>query len=142
MRFWIVAALYALLAITPAYANIGRVKSSSGGALVERGGEKIVLKPGVVIETGDTIVTPVKGRLGMTFVDNTRLAAGPGSRITIRTFDYDDTTQRGRFLADIAKGQVAIISGLIARSGPDAMQIRTPKSLFAVRGARIVVRVK
>ena len=142
MRFWIVAALSATILATPVFANIGRIKSTTGSAFAERAGQRLPLKSGLVIELGDTIVTGSSGRMGMTFIDNSRMAAGPNSRIIIRTFDFNDTTQRGRFLTEIDKGQVAIVSGLIARSGPDAMQVKTPKSLFAVRGARIVVRVK
>jgi hypothetical protein len=142
MRRWIIVSLAALLVATPAWANIGRVKSASGGTYVERDGKRLEVQPGFVLEPGDTLITPAKGRVGMTFVDNCRMAAGPNSRLVIRTFDYNDTTQRGRFVAEVSKGAVAIISGLIAKSGPDAMRVKTPTALMAVRGARMVVRVR
>ncbi|MEQ1547339.1 MAG: hypothetical protein ABL918_01675 [Chakrabartia sp.] len=142
MRPFLIGTMLAFLAVTPAWANVGRIKSASGGAYIERVGQRIAIKPGFVLEKGDVIITPVKGRAGMTFVDNCRLAAGPNSRITISNFDYNDTTHSGVFVADIAKGTVAIVGGLIAKSAPNAMRVKTPKALFAVRGARIVVRVK
>jgi hypothetical protein len=142
MRPWIIISLAALLIATPAWASVGRVKSASGGTYVERGGKRLDVQPGFVIEPGDVMVTPAKGRVGMTFVDNCRMAAGPNSRVVIRTFDYNDTTQRGRFVTEVSRGAVAIVSGLIAKSGPDAMRVKTPTALLAVRGARMVVRVK
>jgi hypothetical protein len=142
MRRWIIATAIALVSASPAWANIGRIKSASGGAFVERAGKVMGIKPGFVILPGDALVTPAKGKIGVTFVDNCRIAAGPNSRIVIKAFDYNDTTQTGRFVTEIAKGTFAIVGGLIAKSGPSAMQVRTPKALFAVRGARIVVRVR
>ena len=142
MRPIVSAILMTFLVTTPAWANIGRIKSASGGTYVERAGGRTIIQPGFIMEKGDVIVTPAKGRFGATFVDNCRIAAAPNSRITIRSFEYNDTTQSGVFSVDIAKGTVAIVGGLIAKSGPSAMRVKTPKALFAVRGARIVVRVK
>jgi hypothetical protein len=137
---------FSLLALSllasPAWANIGRVKSASGGTVIERAGKRLAVAPGFVVLVGDIISTPARGRVGITFVDNCRLSAGPGSRVTLSQFEFDDTTQSGQFRADIRKGSVAIIGGSIARSGKKAMLVRTPTSLFAVRGARIVVTVR
>ena len=142
MKRWLTACLAAMLVIVPAWANIGRVKNASGGARIERGAQRIVAAPGIVLEKGDVIITPPKARMGITFIDNARLAIGPNSRVVIRAFDFDDTTHKGSFVAEVTKGQVGIIGGQISKSGKTAMQVRTPKSVFAVRGARIVVTVK
>lgn len=100
------------------------------------------VRPGFVIETGDTLVTGARGRAGATFVDNTRLSAGPGTRITFRVFDYNDTTQSGRFVSALKKGTVAIVTGRIARNDPQAMRVETPKNIFVLRRARAVLDVK
>jgi hypothetical protein len=130
------------LAATPAWANIGRIKSATGAAHIERNGVKVPIKPGVIVLAGDTLVTPKASRIGMTFVDNSRVSAGPGTRFTIRTFDYNDTTREGSFVADLGRGAVAIVSGHIARSAPNAMRVATPRNVFAIRGARVVLRVR
>jgi hypothetical protein len=142
MHRWISAAIAALLVTSPAFANIGRIKSAEGAVMIDRKGEKILAKPGVVIETGDIITAPAKARFGITFVDNSRVSARAGSQITIEKFDFDDTTLDGKFILLIKKGEVAIMSGQIAKSGGKAMLVRTPKSLFAMRSARVVVSVK
>jgi hypothetical protein len=130
------------LAAAPAWANIGRIKSATGAAHIERNGAKVPIKPGVIVLAGDTLVTPKASRIGVTFIDNSRVSAGPGTRFTIGAYDYNDTTREGRFIARLAKGAVAIVSGHIARSAPDAMRVSTPRNVFAIRGARVVLRVR
>ena len=46
----------------PAWADIGRIKLASGTASIERDGKLLLLKPGFVIETGDTLVTGARGK--------------------------------------------------------------------------------
>jgi hypothetical protein len=142
MRRWMVAALVAVSFAVPAWANIGRVKTVGGTAFILRAEQRIPVVPGTVLLQGDVIVTPAKASIGMTFIDNSRLSAGPNTRIVIEKYEFDDTLQSGSFIARVEKGEVAVFSGSIARSGSKAMMIRTPKSLYAVRGARLVVTVK
>lgn len=132
----------AVLLVQPAAANIGRVKVASGNAHIERAGARVEIKPGFILEQGDTLITPAKSRIGITFVDNTRISAAPDSRIHIRTFEYNDTTEEGRIQADLLRGSMAVMSGNIPRSGLRAMEVSTKRNIFAIRGARAVIRAK
>ncbi len=139
----IIALGLTVAAVLPAHAaGIGRIKSVTGEATVERAGQKIAVKPGFVLEKGDRITTTKRSRVGMTFNDNSRFAAGPNSQMSITDFNFDDTTHAGNFTAQIDKGAVAIVSGHIAKSARDAMKISTPTALLGVRGTRFVVEVK
>ncbi len=142
MRIFGTGAVLAFALAQPAWADIGRVKLTSGAASIERDGKLLPIKPGFVVETGDTLVTGARGKAGVTFIDNTRLSAGPGTRVTFRLFDYNDTTQRGRFVSFLRKGVVAIISGRIARNDAQAMRVETPKNIYVIRRARVVLNVK
>lgn len=126
---------------TPVLADIGRVKLVSGIATIERGSQKIPATSGLVLQKGDTIVTGKNGRIGVTFYDNTRFAAGPNSRINVADYVFDDTTHRGQFLTRVDRGSLAIVSGQIAKSNRDAMRVKTPTALLGVRGTRFVVEV-
>ena len=88
------------------------------------------------------IATGKDGRIGITFVDNSRFAVGPNSRVALSQFEFDDTTHRGESLTTVDRGSLAIVSGQIARENKDAMRVRTPTSLLAARGTRFVVEVK
>jgi hypothetical protein len=135
-----VAAL-ALLAVSPARAEIARIKSSTGVAAIERGAGRLPAAPGLQLLAGDRLVTGKNGRISLAFIDNTRFSVGPNSRISVRDFVYDRTRQRGKFLTQVDRGSLAIVSGHIAKSDRDAMKVRTPNSLLGVRGTRFIVEV-
>jgi hypothetical protein len=142
MRASLILGLAGLALLTqPAWAGIGRVKKVTGSAIVERAGSKLPVTPGFELEKGDTVVTGKGGRVGITFNDNSRFAAGPNSRINITDFQFDDTTHKGQFLTLIERGKVAIVSGAIAHSAKDAMKVKTPSALLGVRGTKFVVEV-
>ena len=86
-------------------------------------------------------MTGKDGRISLSFIDNTRFSVGPNSRVAVSDFTYDRTRQRGSFLTQVDRGSLAIVSGQIAKSGKDAMKVRTPNSLLGVRGTRFIVEV-
>jgi hypothetical protein len=133
--------LLGLAAAHPAWADIGRVKHASGTAQVQRGATKVSASPGFQLEKGDTLVTGRDGRMALTFVDNTRFALGPNSRVSVNEYLFDRKTQRGRFVTQVNRGTLAVVSGQIAKSDRDAMKVRTPTSLLGVRGTRFIVAV-
>ena len=132
----------AALTASPAAAEIGRIKSSVGVATVERGSNHIPAATGQELMPGDWLVTGKDGRISLTFVDNTRFAVGPNSRIALSKFEYDKTKQTGSFVTKVERGSLAVVSGRIAKSGRDAMQVSTPESLLGVRGTRFIVEVR
>ncbi len=127
---------------TVAAAEIGRIKSVSGAANIVRGKAATPATPGYQLLVSDVIATGQDGRIGITFVDNSRFAVGPNSRIALSQFEFDDTTHAGKSLTTVDRGSLAIVSGQIAKENKDAMRVRTPTSLLAARGTRFVVDVK
>lgn len=133
--------LAALLAAAPATAEIARIKQSSGAAAVERSTQRLTASPGLKLLPGDTLVTGKDGRMSVTFIDNSRFAVGPDSRVSVSEFQYDRTRQKGSFVTQVDRGSLAVVSGKIAKSNRDAMKVRTPNSLLGVRGTRFIVEV-
>lgn len=133
--------MLAVLGAAPAAAQIARVKQSVGSAAIERGSARLPAAPGVQLAVGDRLVTGKDGRISVTFVDNTRFAVGPNSNVAVSQFDYDRTRQRGAFVTQVNRGSLAVVSGKIAKSGRDAMKVRTPNSLLGVRGTRFIIEV-
>lgn len=141
MTRFLAAALVCTALAQPAAAEVARVKSSIGQAFVVRGPTQLPARPGLLVESSDTLVTKKDGRLALTFIDNTRFALGPNSNVSVSKFLFDRRTQRGEFEARVNRGSVAIVSGQIAKSQKDAMKIRTPTTLLGVRGTKFVVTV-
>ncbi|TVV72682.1 FecR family protein [Sphingomonas solaris] len=142
MRRLLVFALLATIASSPAFAEIGRIKRVMGAAVVERGTARLPATVGGTVEQGDVVATGKDGRVSITFSDNTRFSAGPGSRIALSEYRFDDTTRKGAFVTRVDRGSLAIVSGQIAHESRDAMKVRTPTSLLGVRGTRFVVNVR
>jgi len=133
--------LIVLLAAAPAAAEIARIKQSSGTASVARGTQQFKASPGLPLQPGDSLVTGKDGRMSLTFIDNTRFAVGPNSRVSVSEFQYDRTRQKGSFVTQVDRGSLAVVSGKIAKSDRDAMKIRTPNTLLGVRGTKFIVEV-
>lgn len=132
---------FALFLTSPAMAEIARIKMASGTASIERNGKLTRATPGFQLEQGDRLVTGKDGRISLTFLDNTRFAVGPNSRVSVSQFRYDRTRQQGEFVTSVDRGSLAIVSGKIAKSKRDAMRVRTPTSLLGVRGTKFIVEV-
>jgi len=137
IAIWLTASMIA----SPAFAEIARIKQSSGTAFVERNAKQLKPAPGLQLLAGDRLVTGKDGRMSLTFVDNTRFAVGPNSRIAVSEFQYDKTRQKGSFVTQVDRGSLAVSSGKIAKSDRDAMKVRTPNTLLGVRGTKFIVEV-
>jgi hypothetical protein len=141
-KLFIVATVALLLTAQPAVAEIGRIKSHVGPVSIQRGGSMIAARPGLALEQGDVVLTGKAGRVGIAFLDNTRMALGPNSKITLSEFSYDRSRQTGTFVTSVNRGSLGVVSGNIAKSKRDAMRVRTPTSMLGVRGTKFVVEVK
>jgi hypothetical protein len=134
--------LMATLLSTAAVAGeIGRVKTVVGAAEVVRGKTVTRATPGLPLQVSDVLRTGAGGRIGVTFIDNSRFALGPNSQISLTQFDFNETTHAGQSLTTINRGALAVVSGQIAKENRDAMRVRTPTSVLAARGTRFVVEV-
>src|SRR4030095_5744436 len=87
-----------------AWAEIGQIKNVAGQVFLSRNNVQQPAKTGDLIEQADVLTTGPNGRVGITFIDNTRLSAGPNSRIELKQFRFNPTTQEGEFLTDIQQG--------------------------------------
>jgi hypothetical protein len=134
--------LFAVLALSVSFAlaaEIGQVKIAKGQVDVERKGQTMPAKVGMRLETADVVKTGTDGSVGITMADNSLLSAGPNSILSLDRFDYDATTNQGRFDTQLQKGSLSVISGRMAKQSPDAMTVRTPSAILGVRGTEFVV---
>lgn len=137
-RWLLLLALFATSTFAGA-AEIGQVKVAKGQVDVERNGQTMPAKVGMRLETADVLRTGADGSVGITMADNSLLSAGPNSILSLDRFDYDTTTNQGRFDTQLQKGSLSVISGRMAKQSPDAMTVRTPSAILGVRGTEFVV---
>jgi len=143
IRFLACAALAAgALVAAPLAANdIAQIKTLSGTVMVERGSQRVLANEGMKLQQADVIRTGIDGSVGITFVDNTMMSAGPNSSLTLDKFSFNSTTHEGRLDTSIRSGTLSVISGKIAKQSPEAMTIRTPAAILGARGTEFFVQV-
>jgi len=137
---WLAAPMLAALFAASANAiEIGQIKVAKGQVTVERKGEALPGRVGMRLEAADVLKTGADGSVGITMADNALLSAGPNSILSLDRFDFDPTSNQGRFDAQLQKGSLAVISGRMAKQSPDAMTVRTPSAILGVRGTEFVL---
>jgi hypothetical protein len=138
---WILAIAAAAFAAAAYAEDVGQIKSVRGTVHVEREGQRLAATPGMQVRQSDTLVTGADGAVGVTFLDNSLLSAGPGSVLAIDRFSFNTTTHAGQFDASLRQGTLAVVSGKIVKQSPGAMRVRTPASVMGVRGTEFLVQV-
>jgi hypothetical protein len=121
--------------------DVGQIKVAKGQVLVDRNGQSLPAQVGMALAAADILKTGADGTVGVTMRDNSLLSAGPNSVLTLDRFEFDPTTHQGRFESGLQRGTLAVVSGRIAKQSPQAMTVRTPSAVLAVRGTDFVVSV-
>jgi len=144
MRFAGVATVLAALCLADpaAGAEIGQIKTAKGQVTIERGGRTLPAAVGTRLQSADVVKTGADSSVGITMDDDSLLSAGSGSVLSLDRYAFEPTTGQGRFDASLNRGTLAVISGRIAKSSPDAMTVRTPTAILGVRGTEFVVSVE
>jgi len=137
----VIAALMLMVVMGGAYAgaDAGTVKDAKGTATIERGNTKIGAKAGVKVLVSDIVTTGADSSVGITLNDGTLLSAGQNSTLTLNKFAFDTTTTKGVLDASLKRGTLAVVSGKLSKSSPDAVTYRTPTTILGVRGTEFVL---
>lgn len=121
--------------------GIGRIKNLTGEVHIQRTEEKLQAVVGNVVYQSDIIVTGKNSSVGLSFLDNSMLSVGSDSRLSLDQFSFDTTTHEGDFDVSLNKGTLSVIAGKLTQQNPNALKIKTPASILAVRGTELVVKV-
>ena len=141
MKRILAAAVISLFTAGAWAADVGSVKVSKGAVSVERDGKLERAVIGMGIRPQDKIVTGADGSVGITFLDNSLLSAGPNSVLAIDKYTFDSTTHAGEFDASLKSGTLAVVSGKLVKQNPESMRVRTPAAIMGVRGTEFLVQV-
>lgn len=96
---------------------------------------------GTGVEMDDAVKT-TRGKVGITFADNTRVQVNENSKLVIDDFVYDPKNKdAGKLALNMASGTVRYASGAIAKNNPSKVAINTPTATIAVRGTDFTATV-
>ena len=118
--------------------SIGEVSSLTGVAKAKRvDGNEFNLSNGDPVFQGDTITVSNSGAVGLTFLDKTTLSLSEGGKMLLDELVYNPETGDGNMTIDMVEGAFSFISGEIAKTGEDAMTIKTPVATIGIRGTTV-----
>jgi len=86
------------------------------------------------------VLTGTDSAASVVLRDGTMMVVGPSSRLDIKEFHFDATTQDGGLLVSLLRGSMRMITGLIGKKQPDAVRIETQTATIGIRGTDFIVQ--
>ncbi|RDI27154.1 FecR family protein [Pseudacidovorax intermedius] len=120
--------------------HAGFIKSVQGQVLiVNAAGQSQAAQAGSTLRASDRVETDAQGAAGLVLRDGTTLVVGPASRVDLRDYRFDSTTQDGNLLVGLLRGSLRMISGLLGKAHPEAVRVETQTATIGIRGTDFIV---
>jgi len=114
---------------------IGRVETATGQVQATRpDGSQVTLNQGDPVFAGDILETGADGVIGIVFADESTFSLAEDGRMTLDEMIYDPGSQQGSMSVNLLQGAFTFVSGQIAKTDVDAMNIQTPTATIGIRG--------
>jgi len=127
--------------VTPPAPHAGIVKAVRGDVqLLDGSGASRAVRPGDMLAPIDRIVTGADSGASLVMRDGTTLMVGPSSRLDVKEFHFDATTQEGGLLLSLLQGSLRLITGLIGKAHPEAIRVETQTVTIGIRGTDFIVQ--
>ncbi len=132
-----------LIGATAAYAveSVGMVIETSGNAWVERNGTKTVIELRTPVFVTDVIATDATGKVQILFNDDTSLAIGASSVVSIDEFVFNSDATPS-FAVSAVKGVSRVITGKIVEQNREGFKVSTPLATVGIRGTIVTIRIE
>jgi hypothetical protein len=147
--FWSSVLSCAFLVCAPAWAQsangddkAGIVKMVSGDVRVRNGQGERALQPGDTVKTSDRLITGKQSSGSVVLRDGTTLVLTENSHMMLDKFAFNATTQDGNILINLLQGSMRMLTGLIAKVNPAAIQIKTKTVSVGIRGTDFIVETE
>ena len=124
------------------FASIGEVKLHKGNAVIDRkdGDQGVIVEKNLDVFSYDTVKTG-NGKVGIVFVDDTKVDITEHSKLLIDEFVYDPNTKTGSLSLKATLGTVRYASGQIAKNSKQNVKIKTPTASISVRGTDFAMTI-
>ena len=138
---WFLFLLITLYA-SQAWASIGQVTQLKGNGVIDRkdGEQGIVVEKDLDVLSYDTVKTG-NGKVGIEFIDQTRVDVTEHSKLLIDEFVYDPNTKKGKLSLSAKLGTIKYASGQIAKNSKQNIVIKTPTATIGVRGTDFTMTI-
>ena len=120
----------------------GIVKIVSGDVRVSDTQGEHALKSGDTIFENTQLIAGKQSSASVVLRDGTTLVLSENSQFNIQKFTFDATTQDGGMLINLLQGSMRMLTGLIAKINPEAIQVKTKTLSVGIRGTDFIVNTE
>ena len=140
--FLILLILICVVKCNSAFGSIGEVTQLEGNGIIDRkdGDKGIVVEKELDVFSYDTVKTG-NGKVGIEFIDQTRVDVTEHSKLIIDEFVYDPNSKTGKLNLSAKLGTIRYASGQIAKNSATEVKITTPTASISVRGTDFAMTI-
>jgi hypothetical protein len=131
-----------VFAQTTAAAASGVAKIVSGDVRVRDAQGEHALKSGDAVFENTRLIASKQSTASLVLRDGTTLVMSENSQFEISKFAFDATTQNGSILVNLLQGSMRMLTGLIAKLNPEAIQVKTKTLSVGIRGTDFIVETE
>jgi hypothetical protein len=117
----------------------GIAKIVTGDVRVKDTQGERTLKSGDAVFEDTRLIAGKQSSASVVLRDGTTLVLSENSQFNIQKFTFDATTQDGGMLINLLQGSMRMLTGLIAKINPDAIQVKTKTLSVGIRGTDFIV---
>ena len=142
----LVSACLMALSSTHAYAQTAAATAAAGIAKIVTGDVRVsdtqgerALKSGDAVFENARLIAGKQSSASVVLRDGSTLVLSENSQFNIQTFSFDATTQNGSILVNLLQGAMRMLTVLIAKINPEAIQVKTKTLNVGIRGTDFIV---
>ena len=119
--------------------EIGIINEVTGTAFAKLPAEdRRTLNKGDQIYESDMITTEANSSIKLKLNDESQFDLGPEAKLLASKFKYKKNSEEDSVAVKILKGSFRLVSGLIAKKKPEAMEVETSVATIGIRGTNVV----
>ncbi|MDD3683888.1 MAG: FecR family protein [Desulfovibrio desulfuricans] len=119
--------------------DVGQVISFKAGVTAQRDGQAVALDMKSAVGNRDTLTTDSTGRAQILFDDDTTVALGSNTSLSLETVVAEGANPA--FKARMGQGVARFITGKIVEKNSDGFSVVTPDATVGIRGTIFAVKV-
>ena len=123
-------------------ARAGIVKVVNGDVRIRDAQGERALKSGDAVLENTRLMSAKDSSASMILRDGTTLVLGNNSQFEVQKFAFDATTQKGNMFVNLLQGSMRMLTGLIAKANPEAIQVKTKTLSVGIRGTDFIVETE
>lgn len=120
----------------------GIVKIVNGDVRVRDAQGERALKSGDAVFENARLIAGKDASASAVLRDGTTLVLSANSQFEVQKFAFDTTTQKGSILVNLLQGSMRMLTGLIAKASPEAIQVKTKTLSVGIRGTDFIVETE